>query len=290
MACIYFEFIGWADWPCLLRTTKTCSVFWLIGMLVFPLVAFCWVTFHLGASSFLALAVLAIAFPFVQALDATRIAWNSKDVALGPWQRWWIYVAIFLIAYVANLCNALFVKTFIAEVLMVPTRAMAPTIQPGDRIVVDKLWTRPGSLDRGDIVVYESVQDTSQLHVMRVVGLPGEQITVEGARTVVDGSEIFFPEAHTDGLLLRGYVPEQLSKHSVRSIEANSFFVAGDNRNMAYDSRFVGAIPDNHLRGAVVNILWSRSLTFPDPADTTIYKLGPIDWARMGRSLRSDRN
>ena len=48
----------------------------------------------------------------------------------------------------------MFVKTFIAEVFMVPIRAMAPTIQPGDRIIVDKIWTRANSLERRDVVAY----------------------------------------------------------------------------------------------------------------------------------------
>lgn len=269
---------------------KRALVFWTIGMLIGPLVAFSWVTFRLGPVGILTSIGFAISFPIVQAFDATRIAWNSKDVALGRLQRWWIYIAIFLIAYVSNLGNALFIKAYIAEVFMVPTRAMAPTIQAGDRIIVDKLWTRPGSLRLMDIVVYQSVKDRSQMHVMRVVGLPGDAITVEGARTVVDGSEIRIPEAHTDGTIFSRYVPEQLKKYSLNSIQPDSFFVAGDNRNMAYDSRFVGAIPDSHLHGTVVNILWSRTMSFPDPADTTNYTLGPIDWSRTGRSLRSDRN
>jgi signal peptidase I len=257
-------------------------------MLVFPLVAFCWVTFRLGPIGFLSLASLAIAFPFVQAFDATRIAWNIQDSPLGRCQRWWIYLVVFLFGYVSNYGNAMLVKTFIAEVFMVPTRAMAPTIQPGDRIVVDKLWTRADSLKRRDIVVYQSIQDPLQLHVMRVLGLPGETITIEGAKTTVDDSDIDVPEAHTDGLVPPGFVAEQLRESKDNLIGPGSFFVVGDNRYMSYDSRFVGAIPNRNFHATAVNILWSQPRLFPKPNNTTNYTLGPIEWTRLGRSLRSD--
>ena len=267
---------------------KRAVVFWLGGMLVFPLVAFCWVTFRLGPIGFLSLAGLAIAFPFVQALDATRIAWNTQDSPLGRFQRRWIYLVVFLFGYVSNYGNAMLVKTFIAEVFMVPTRAMAPTIQPGDRIVVDKIWTRADSLKRADIVVYQSIQDPLQLHVMRVLALPGETITIEGAKTTVDDCDIVVPEAHTDGLAPPGFVPEQLKKSKDNLIGPGSFFVVGDNRNLSYDSRFVGAIPNCNLHATAVNVLWSQPRLFPNPTDTTNYTLGPIEWTRLGRSLRSD--
>ena len=262
--------------------------FWLGGMLVFPLVAFCWVTFRLGPIGFLSLAALAIAFPFVQAFDATRIAWNSQGSPLGRFQRWWVYLAVFLFGYVSNYGNALFVKTFIAEVFMVPTRAMAPTIQPGDRIVVDKIWTRADSLIRRDIVVYHSLQAPFQLNVMRVLGLPGETITIEGAKSTVDDSDIDIPEAHTDGLIPPGFAPEQLKKSQDNLVGPSSFFVVGDNRNLSYDSRFVGAIPNRNLYATAVNILWSQPRIFSDPTDTTNYTVGPIEWTRLGRSLRSN--
>lgn len=266
---------------------KRAVVFWLCGMLVFPLVAFSWVTFRVGPIGFLSLAALAIAFPFVQAFDATRIAWNTQDSPLGRCQRWWIYLVVFIFGYVSNYGNAFVVKTFIAEVFMVPTRAMAPTIQPGDRIVVDKLWTRANSLKRRDIVVYQSIQDPLQLHVMRVLGFPGETITIEGAKTIVGGSDIDVPEAHTDGLVPPGFVAEQLTKSKDNLIGPGSFFVVGDNRYMSYDSRFVGAIPDRNFHALAVNILWSQPRLFPNPNDTTNYTLGPIEWTRLGRSLRS---
>jgi hypothetical protein len=123
--------------------------FWLAGMLVFPIVAFCWVTFH--------------------------------------------------------------------------------------RIIVDKIWTRANSLKRSDVVVYQSVQDPSQLHVMRVLALPGETIRFEGAKTFVGDNEINVPEAHTDSLTPPGFVSAQLSKSKEIVIEPDSFFVVGDNRNLSYE-------------------------------------------------------
>jgi len=87
----------------------------------------------------------------------------------------------------------------VAEAFVIPTEAMAPTLQPGDQILVDKLWFTPKRLKRNSLVVYRSAGPNSPPHIMRVVGLPGDEIEIksEGNR-----SRICISVAETGRLLV----------------------------------------------------------------------------------------
>ncbi|MFV2065343.1 MAG: signal peptidase I [Pirellulales bacterium] len=66
---------------------------------------------------------------------------------------------------------------------------MSPTILPGDRILVDKSWCEPTSLRRNDVVVFRSAGPDSPLYVMRLVGLPGDQIEIANEKVLLNGEE-----------------------------------------------------------------------------------------------------
>jgi hypothetical protein len=67
-------------------------------------------------------------------------------------------------------------------------------------------------------------------------------------------------------------------------------FLLGDNRRQSKDSRLIGPIPMSDLHGIARMIFWSRERTFPDPADTTRYVSGPIQWERLGLRLDESQN
>ncbi len=94
---------------------------------------------------------------------------------------------------------AALLRLFVAEAYRIPSGSMAPTLLPGDQILVSKLayglrlplggrvlWERPGPA-RGDLVVFVSPNDPAKVFVKRVVGLAGEEITVVGEVVHVDG-------------------------------------------------------------------------------------------------------
>jgi signal peptidase I len=173
-------------------------------------------------------------------------------------------------------------RSFVAEPFVIPTRGMSPTIMAGDRILVDKLWCDARRLRRNNVVVFRSAGPGSPPFVMRVVGLPGEVIEIRNERVLVNGATIDDDHAVFDGPLPPHVA---MANYGAAPIPSDCFFVLGDNRRLAKDSRFLGPIPLSDFYGKARMIYWSQPREFPDPNDTSHYLLRPIRWDRTGTRL-----
>ena len=154
----------------------------------------------------------------------------------------------------------------------VPTGAMAPTIPPGTLVFVDEFAYRsPEQVQRGDIITFDIVQDwaagQSSVYVFRVMGIPGDDFKVdELGKVTIDGEEIQerqrgerhseFQQTWYDILPMKK--PNPIPKMRFPKgglfegkIPEGSFFVMGDNRANALDSRYWGFVPWEDVRGKV---------------------------------------
>ena len=140
----------------------------------------------------------------------------------------------------------------------VPSSAMAPTLQAGDRILVVRSSLITGSIGRGDIVVFHRPAHmpcqisgrSGQYLVQRVIGLPGETIFSSRQTVYIDGKPI----------AERGwYDPGHGAVSSVQivktTIPKGDYFVLADNRSESCDSRSFGAIPGSSTLGKVVAVI-----------------------------------
>lgn len=257
-------------------------VLWIVGSLLLPTFILAAVSLPLGRVSFALLLLCVIAFPFYLAIDAYLLAKRNRDAPLKSYQRWWVYALAFVTFAIANNIVAHAARSFVAEAFVVPTRSMSPTIQPGDRILVDKLWCRPERLRRNDIVVFHSEGPGSTLYVMRLVGLPGDDIEIVDEKVRLNGTA--WDDPHS---FISDDVPASpdLTDYGPIRIPSDSFFVLGDNRRMSKDSRIIGSIPLSDLHGKARTIYWSQERLFPNPRNTSHYLLGPIGWDRIGTRL-----
>jgi signal peptidase I len=192
-----------------------------------------------------------------------------------------IRIFLLMILIVSSLRSAL------ADWNDVPTGSMKPTIQEGDRVVVNKLaydlkvpfttikivgWGDP---KRGDIVVLFSPVDGTRL-VKRVVAIPGDQVELRENQLYINGqvakqSAVATTELADYG---RAYVyAENLDGHqhqmmttpdipAVRSygpmtVPPGNYFVLGDNRDNSNDSRFIGFIERRRIVGEAVAVAFS---------------------------------
>lgn len=256
-------------------------VLWTTGAIL-TLLASTFIWLPIGRFSLAAFLLCAIAFPVYLAVDALVIANRYRTAPLKPYQRWWVYLIAYFTFGVANSAVANVVRSFVVESFVNPTRAMSPTIQPGDQILVDRLWTRPTRLRRNDVVVFRSAGPNSPFFVMRVVGLPGDEIEIANEKVILNGTEWNDEHAVIDDDLS---VYPGLANYGPILVPADSFFVLGDNRRISTDSRIIGPIPFSDLHGKARMIYWARERRFLNRRDTSSYELGPIGWSRIGARL-----
>jgi signal peptidase I len=177
------------------------------------------------------------------------------------------------------LVGALFVLTFIVQPYRIPSGSMEETLLIGDFLLVNKtIFAPPGpwrhllaykAVDRDDIIVFHYPEDHSLHLVKRVIGVPGDRVSLRHGIVFVDGqrqSEPFaiyiaaYPNAFRDDFPAPTYTDPGVStawwsqmQHDVRNgqliVPPKSYFVLGDNRNDSLDSRYWGFVPRANIVG-----------------------------------------
>ena len=155
---------------------------------------------------------------------------------------------------------ALGVRAFGYQTFWIPSTSMVPTLQEGDRILVQKAFFNWHGLHRGDIVVFSRPPRDhcggpadSDL-VKRIIALPGQAIYSAGNTVYVNGrplAEPYLPRIDPLG----PPIPDASRLHPFR-VPAGDFYVLGDNRQISCDSRFWGPIKGSSIVGRVVLLLW----------------------------------
>src|SRR5215213_4221944 len=79
------------------------------------------------------------------------------------------------------------VRPYVLEAFYIPSESMVPTLEIGDRVFVNKFVYRFSEPERGDIVVFRSTEDDKEDLIKRVVGVPGDEIQVQGGTLYVNG-------------------------------------------------------------------------------------------------------
>jgi signal peptidase I len=257
-------------------------VLWLVGACIFPILAFATISLPIQRPGLILLFSCALAVPIYLAVDAFLLARRDRFPSPRRYQKWWAYVLFFALFCVGNNAVAYLVRAFVAEAFIVPTRGMSPTILPGERILVDRVWYSPDRIHRGDVVVFRSEGPGSPLFVQRIAGLPGDVIEIRNERVFINGAKWDDPHA-----VFTGPLPPfgAMVDYGPATVPANSYFFLGDNRRRSKDSRMIGPISMTDIYGVARFIYWSRERTFPNPDDTTHYMPGPFHWDRVGVRL-----
>ncbi len=141
---------------------------------------------------------------------------------------------------------ALLIHAFLAQATRVYGQSMEPNLHSDERLVIEKLSYRFHGPRRGDIVVLHDPTGGPELLIKRVVGLPGERVTIADGRVYIDGLVLDEPYvAHaTQGGGRTWMVPPF------------TVFVMGDNRSASRDSRVFGPVSLNQIVGRAVFRYW----------------------------------
>lgn len=207
----------------------------------------------------------------------------------------------------------LVIRTFAVEAFKIPTGSMEKTLLVGDFLLVNKAvygaqvpftglrlpaFDRP---ERGDVVVFEYPRDRTKNYVKRVVGLPGDILTMRNGELYVSGEKQ--TEEYVQHIQPGGdyYDPQFEWQHDYLAKGANpatyrptrddwgpiavpsgKYFVMGDNRDNSQDSRYWGFVDRSLIKGSPLFIYYSfdRSKLRPLPW------LTEVRWDRVGNMVR----
>ena len=151
------------------------------------------------------------------------------------------------------LCISIIVRLFIAEPRFIPSNSMQPTLQIGDRLLIEKVSYRLHEPHQGDIVVFEPPPqlqeigyERDQAFIKRVIGLPGQIVQVSKHQVYIDGQ-----------VLNEDYILEAPA-YNMPPVEIPSgyLFVMGDNRNDSNDSHVWGLLPEQNVIGRAAIRFW----------------------------------
>ena len=130
--------------------------------------------------------------------------------------------------------------------------SMEPNLHDQELILVDK-WTylfHPPS--RGDVVVFIAPPQPSQDYIKRVIGVPGDVITIQNTTVIVDG--VTLKETYVDPKNQGATFEDRRISKMV--VPPNDYFVLGDNRANSSDSRVWGFVPKQNVIGRAALVYW----------------------------------
>jgi signal peptidase I len=124
--------------------------------------------------------------------------------------------------------------------------------------MANKFIYRFSEPERGQIVVFRSVEDEDTLLIKRVVGIAGDKIQLRGGTLYVNGEPQDEPNVHTHPCHrhpCHRHMPRTCAFGPV-TVPRGHIFVMGDNRAVSYDSRFFGTVPEDNVEGEAFWRYW----------------------------------
>jgi len=176
-----------------------------------------------------------------------------------------------------------FFRSAVADWYTIPSGSMKPTLEVGDRIIVDKMAydlriplttisiMKTGEPSRGDIVVFESAAAENRL-IKRIIGLPGDKIAMTNEVLTINGRTMSYDNAEKEGsneFLIENLTgvkhfvkhdkkrPAELASFRAVVVPSDHYLVLGDNRRNSADSRVYGFVPREELKGKANYVAFS---------------------------------
>lgn len=184
-------------------------------------------------------------------------------------------VRTYLEVLLLSVLLAVFARTFLLQVIAIPTASMADSLLPGDRVLVnrfalngldtgDSRWLPQRGVRRGDVVVFAHPRDARRTFVKRCVGTPGDTVELVDKQLIVNGIEVDDQRyaSRRDPRTFTGSTTRDRRRlgrdnFGPYTVPAGHYFVLGDNRDHSDDSRFWGPVPHSTIKGRAWLVYWS---------------------------------
>ncbi|MCX7904316.1 MAG: signal peptidase I [Caloramator sp.] len=161
-----------------------------------------------------------------------------KDRIINEIKEWIISIVIAAVI-------AFTIKGFIFDIVQVSGPSMIPTLHDNDRVAIEKISLYTKKFTRGEIIILDPGNYGRGLYIKRIVALPGERLQIKEGSVFINGKKLqedyltpgtqTYAETDIDMVIPEGHV-----------------FVLGDNREVSEDSRYIGPIPIDHIKGHAI--------------------------------------
>lgn len=148
------------------------------------------------------------------------------------------------VVYIVLIIIVLLIKMFVVSPIRVNGASMNDTLYDKDIMILDELSYRFSDIKRFDIVVVET---KDEYLIKRVIGLPGESIKYEDNILYINGKEVKENFIHKETKDFEAVVPD------------GKYYVLGDNRTNSSDSRIIGPISRDQIKGKTSLIIFPIS-------------------------------
>lgn len=162
--------------------------------------------------------------------------------------EWAIVVVVAVLA-------SLLIRSYVFQTFFIPSGSMEPTLQIGDRIIVNKLAVEFGTIHTGDILVFRAPKAVATVCgdnvadlVKRVIATPGQTVKSVGNNIYVDGKVLKQTWTHVALIGSKPITPTYVTK--------NHYFMMGDNEPDSCDSRYWGLISRSEVIGKAFVRIW----------------------------------
>ncbi|MEL6221331.1 MAG: signal peptidase I [Cyanobacteria bacterium J06626_14] len=182
----------------------------------------------------------------------------NESEATSGWFRQTLLSRDNLLTVAIALVIAFLIRVGVAEPRYIPSDSMLPTLEVGDRLVIEKVskWFR--APHTGDVIVFtppKLLQDMGygdkDVLIKRVIGTPGHEISIQQGEIYIDQHPVAEP-----------YIAEPIN-YSLQPVlvPAHYYLVFGDNRNNSNDSHIWGFLPEENVIGHAVFRFWPPERT-----------------------------
>lgn len=161
-------------------------------------------------------------------VDGAEQAKDTEEEKTPLWKELLSWVEIIVVAVLISL----FLTKVVLVNALVPSSSMETLISPGDRLFGNRLTYKFKDPERFDVVIFKYPVDEEENYIKRIIGLPGETVTIENAKIYINDSETPLEE---------NYLPEEWVIENdgyVFEVPEDCYLMLGDNRNVSEDARY----------------------------------------------------
>lgn len=182
---------------------------------------------------------------------------NEKSVKPDPfWKATGLFVLEVAKIIIISLAIIIPIRYYLIQPFYVKGASMEPTFHDYEYLIIDEISYRFKNPSRGDIIVLKDPRNKSQFFIKRIIGLPGETVNIKNGTITI--TNMTYPE----GVKLDEsiYLDEAVytSGNIDVELDADKYYVMGDNRGSSLDSRIIGPIGEENIVGKA----WVRAWPF----------------------------